>query len=80
MYQLYNFSMDFKFFCLKKESIVILLPYVVKNSFFIIFQSFFIKRVIDYFSCINKDFFCNEVRNILTILQENFSYKDDYRC
>ncbi|EAK3922616.1 hypothetical protein K7467_001729, partial [Campylobacter jejuni] len=34
-------------FCLKKESIVILLPYVVKNSFFIIFQSFFIKRVID---------------------------------
>ncbi|ECR2004517.1 capsular biosynthesis protein, partial [Campylobacter jejuni] len=40
-----------------------------------IFQSFFIKRVIDYFSCINKDFFCNEVRNILTILQENFHTK-----
>lgn len=59
-------------FCLKKESVVTLLPYVIKNNSFIIFQSFFIKRVVDYFSCMTKDFFCRETRNIPTILQQNF--------
>ncbi|HEB9325612.1 TPA: hypothetical protein RZK34_001648 [Campylobacter jejuni] len=59
-------------FCLKKEFVINLLPYVIKNNSSIIFQSFFIKYTIDYFSCMNKTFFCLETRNILTILQENF--------
>ncbi|EIZ0998428.1 hypothetical protein MOT47_001504 [Campylobacter coli] len=68
----YVISRGMSNFYLKKEFVEMLLPYVIKNSFFIIFQAFFMKRIIDYFSCINKGFFCNETRNILTILQENF--------
>ncbi|WP_373451516.1 hypothetical protein ACEN41_06180 [Campylobacter bilis] len=58
-------------FHLKKDLVISLFPYVIKSNS-LIFQSFFIKQVVDYFSCIDKKFFCNDTRNILTVLQENF--------
>ncbi|MFB1645171.1 hypothetical protein [Campylobacter molothri] len=64
-------------FGLNKNLIFSLIPYMFKTNL-IIFKSFFIKTSIDYFICFDKSFFCNNSRNILTILQEDFHTQMNY--